>query len=206
MGVTSPQRHANANNALIVVRSVDWLGLPSDFNTRVAASPIAIGREVHLTGEISVYALGQNVKTAVVGPGNEYRLSNGTSFAAPQIAGLAAYFLGLPGLKWPKGSVSKVMKDYIVNGRREFVPSFDGFDVASNKVWEIMQYCQLGSSVLPPQKRRRWFSGLLDILDTTANKFKRQNRNHETTIFENGHLKDSKYSNDVSGCYRSDHQ
>lgn len=50
-----------------------------------------------LTGDITVYAQGQNVKVAKPYTSNLYGYDTGSSYAAPQVAGLAAYLLSVPG-------------------------------------------------------------------------------------------------------------
>lgn len=108
MGSNTPQRFANPNNELIIVGSVDKYGLPSRFNKEVGPAPGAIGRDLQLTGEYTVYAMGEDVDVIVAGSQNGYRKATGNSASAPQIAGLAAYLLRLPGILWPPGQVPKV--------------------------------------------------------------------------------------------------
>ena len=50
-----------------------------------------------MTGDISVYAQGDNVKIAKPHSTNLFEYDSGSSFAAPQVAGLAAYLLSVPG-------------------------------------------------------------------------------------------------------------
>lgn len=195
MGEFSPQRHANPNNPIIVVGSVDWDGRASDFNSHVGP---AFRADSWLTGEMSVYALGRDIPIVVPGPEDHYRKESGTSLAAPQIAGLAAYFLGLPGLPWTKGIVSKTMKDWLVSGSRQPPWSPDGFNVGYNKVHDILQYCVPGSSVLPPGASRGWGLDLTGIPGRLIRIFKRQSKGVENVIFEKGQLRNSKYSNEVT--------
>ncbi|KAL8893276.1 MAG: hypothetical protein Q9192_005427, partial [Flavoplaca navasiana] len=196
MGSTTPQRYANPNNALIVVGSVDADGFHSDFNSHVGPWPDA-PLDTELVGDISIYALGQEMNIIDAYSRNGFTYANGTSFAAPQIAGLAAYFLALPGLPWTPGSVSYLMKTYLLYWRRQFGTSLDGLDIAYNGVWDILKYCEPDTSVLPePLHHRRWLNGLVQMLGSMLKKVKRQNKGEEKAIFENGHLRDSKYSNE----------
>ncbi|KAL8892774.1 MAG: hypothetical protein Q9215_000366 [Flavoplaca cf. flavocitrina] len=196
MGSTTPQRYANPNNALIVVGSVDADGFHIDFNSHVGPWPEA-PLDTELVGDISIYALGQEMNIIDAYSRNGFTYANGTSFAAPQIAGLAAYFLALPGLPWTPGSVSYLMKTYLLYWRRHFGTSFDGLDIAYNGVWDILKYCEPDTSVLPePLHHRRWLNGLVQMLGSMLKKGKRQNKGEEKVIFENGHLRDSKYSNE----------
>ncbi|KAL8767562.1 MAG: hypothetical protein Q9209_005979 [Squamulea sp. 1 TL-2023] len=196
IGRTSPARYANPHNPLIVVGSVDLDGWPSDFNSLVASWPGAYGRDIQLTGEISVYALGSQVEVVCPGRADGYDFLNGTSFAAPQIAGLAAYALGLPNSQWKSGNVSQLVKNWITDRKRQF-PSLDGDGIAYNSINQILMYCEPGSSLLPTRPpQRRWSVDLAHISSYIAKFVKRRVKVQEAIIFEDGHLKESKYSNE----------
>ncbi|KAL8787213.1 MAG: hypothetical protein Q9213_002324 [Squamulea squamosa] len=197
IGGGSPARYANPRNPLIVVGSVDLDGCPSDFNSLVASWPGAHGRDEQLTGEISVYALGSQVKVVRPGTADGFDFLNGTSYAAPQIAGLAAYALGLPNSQWKSGKVSSLVKNWITDRKRQF-QSLDGDGIAYNSINQMLMYCEPGSSLLPTRPpQRRWSVDLAHISGYITKFLKRRIKVQETIIFENGHLTDSKYSNEV---------
>ncbi|KAL8750407.1 MAG: hypothetical protein Q9199_007090 [Rusavskia elegans] len=201
MGSNTPQRFANPNNELIIVGSVDKYGLPSRFDKEVGPAPGAIGRDLQLTGEYTVYAMGEDVDVIIAGSQNGYRKATGNSASAPQIAGLAAYLLRLPGILWPPGQVPKVMKDYIVAKKRTGPRSPDGFGIGYNVIEEILALCQR-----PPPgfgKSRRWYVEHTELSDYLGRVFRRQQngKSKEITIFKDGHLTDSKYSNELPGGF-----
>ncbi|KAL8785612.1 MAG: hypothetical protein Q9213_003266 [Squamulea squamosa] len=195
MGQLSPQRHANPNNPMILVRAVNRFGLPSYLNRVVAPASNAHGRDLQLTGEISVYALGEVVDVIIPATEDDYDDISGTSFAAPQIAGLAACLLKVPEAVWPAGHVSKSVKDYIVAKKRTAPRSPDGIGIAYNGIDDIQQFCQ--SSTIASPKPRRWSidaGAVLDVIAKILKRRKRQAKNRDYTIFKDGHLVDPKYS------------
>lgn len=198
IGGYSPQRFANPNNPLISVGAVDRQGLYSELvNAKIGPAVGAHGRDLQLKGSHTVYALGDNVDTMTPGTIIEYRLSSGTSFAAPQVAGLAAYFLTIPGLRWSPGSVAKLMKDFIVQQKRRSHLSggTDGWDIANNAVRGALP-CILGTIVRP--KPRRWSMDTASISDFIAKILRRRSKPKEVVIFEKGQLTDPKFSDQVS--------
>ncbi|RDL38904.1 uncharacterized protein BP5553_03244 [Venustampulla echinocandica] len=109
-------------NALITVGASDINGQQWHQTTRDAG----------LGGSISIWAQGDDIQCAALGD-QGFQRNKGTSFAAPQIAGLAAYFMSLSQQELPwtpqkehqppyldapnlhtKGKVSKAVKDYLV--------------------------------------------------------------------------------------------
>lgn len=198
MGNFSPQRHANPNNPLILVGAINKDGLPSDFNMMVGVGASKRGRDRLLTGEHTVWALGEQVDVIRMGTADGYEKRSGTSYAAPQVAGLAAYFLRLPGLIWPQGRVAKTMKDYLVAKKRSVPRSPDGLGVAYNSIENVLEWCQAP----PPgiKRSRRWYADSTGVSDYFAKIFRRQQKgkSEEITIFMDGRLTDQKYSNEVS--------
>ncbi|KAL8830646.1 MAG: hypothetical protein Q9170_005645 [Blastenia crenularia] len=137
MGQSTPQRFANPRNPLIIVGSVGQDGQKSWFNMQVAPALNAQGRDLMLTGDITLYALGEDVDLAFGAPDHGYGMASGTSFAAPQIAGLAAYALGLPDRpSLPPGTVALTVKNLIVGERR--LNTGDGADIAYNSARGVL--------------------------------------------------------------------
>ncbi|KAL8837209.1 MAG: hypothetical protein Q9176_005840 [Flavoplaca citrina] len=194
LGAISPQRHANRNNPIILVGSVNADGVPDGYNKDIGPASDARGRDLQLVGENTIYALGDDVDVIVSGAEQGSEKVDGTSFAAPQIAGLAAYFLTLPGSVWSPGHVAQSIKDHIVAKKRKAPGSPDGFNVAYNAREEILR-CPPGSS--GSKKSRRRFIDYTAVADYFTNVYRRQKRSksEETTIFKDGRLTDQKYSN-----------
>ncbi|KAL8681480.1 MAG: hypothetical protein Q9186_002426 [Xanthomendoza sp. 1 TL-2023] len=211
MGDLSPQRFANPRNPLIVVGSVTRTGRRSDFIRVVGprnehargenrwATPEHVANE-RLKGELTTFALGEQVDLIV--PETEHASTvsgvGSTSLAAAQIAGLAAYFLALPGTQLVPGTYSMATKHWIVTNRRTRGRSPDSFDISHNNVEEILQYCIPGtldlrpeSPVQPPQPRGL---GSASVWDLVTKLFKRQKQGNDTLIFDNDHLTNSNYS------------
>lgn len=191
IGALSPQRFASPLNPMIVVGSVDHFGLASGFNTLIGAAPYARGRDVHLTGEITVYTMGENVFNLVPGTYHDYSdTASGTSFSAPQIAGLAAYFLTLPAYEesWRPGHVAQDLKDLIKSHMRLPPISPDGPLVAYNGVEDLIPFCYRPNLRAKPRS----------IFNMIANIFKRQKKGQDSVIFEHGKFTDLKYSQQVS--------
>ncbi|KAL8693261.1 MAG: hypothetical protein Q9224_003786 [Gallowayella concinna] len=183
IGHISPQRYANPNNPMIVVGAVDRDGLPSVSNRRVGPTGGAYGRDIGLTGQITVYALGEGVDIIQVGTESAVMQAVGTSFAAPQVAGLAAYYFSVPGHMWQRGQVAMQMKNLIFNTRRggQAHPNCpDGRDIAFNSVNTLPGYCQPGTNVRA--KPRGWPIDSETISDYIAWIFKRQRKDHEKKL------------------------
>lgn len=156
-GDTSPQRYGTADNALITVMQVYDDGFPA-FRQAIPG-PARDGADSHLVGSNSIYVDTENIRVATsheFDPNELYTLSGGASFAAPQIAGLAAYLLGVPYLTPPQpGTVAMEMKRRIIQlsrtaSPRGAAPIGPGGGVANNGVYEI--FCQPPG---PPKKARR---------------------------------------------------
>lgn len=106
----SPQEYGTTDNALITCGGTDENG-----NLWIGTTP-----DLGKGGSITTYAQGYNVSVATgkyANLGSYDGLANGTSCAAPQVAGLAAYFFGITSLagKWGKGTTAKDMKNYIIS-------------------------------------------------------------------------------------------
>lgn len=101
LGDVSPQRYGRPNNALITVGSMNIDGLPSRKNPPEVATKT--GRDPELKGSYTVYAQGEALKIARPwtfsdsGAHNAFEYNSGSSLATPQVSGLIAYLLGLPG-------------------------------------------------------------------------------------------------------------
>lgn len=95
LGDISPQRYGRETNAIITVGALDPEGRRSPFNT--LEGPGSLGQDPSLIGSITVFAQGDHVKVAQPYGDSDYEYKYGSSLAAPQVAGLAAYLQGLPG-------------------------------------------------------------------------------------------------------------
>ncbi|MCJ1427877.1 hypothetical protein MMC29_005783, partial [Sticta canariensis] len=143
LGDRSPQRFGRVNNALITVGALDERGERSPAN--MVEGPAAGSDEIHLVGSTTVYAQGRKVKAAKAYGTYEYR--SGSSFAAPLVAGLAAYLAGLPGSRTLS---SMEMKQKIVILSRSY-GAIDAPGLIYNGVRELQQACPPTS----PRKARR---------------------------------------------------
>lgn len=96
LGDSSPQRYGTPNNGIISVGSLDAAGRRS---LRVTLEgPARDGADPHLIGDLTTWAQGSDVKIAKpYGGVINFEYASGTSFAAPQVGGLIAYYQGLPG-------------------------------------------------------------------------------------------------------------
>ncbi|KAL8782184.1 MAG: hypothetical protein Q9213_005620 [Squamulea squamosa] len=203
LGELSPQRHANALNPMIVAGSVNRDGNPSPFSRRVGPR---VKKYYHrlLRGEITAYALAENVD--VINPdvpsGYLRTILGTTTLAAPQIAGLAAYYMTLPGTHFAEGTAAQNTKNWIVSKRRSRGRSPDGFNITYNGIDDMLQYCIPGTLDIPlpspPAPPHRRYLGSRSAWNAFIKIFRRQQQNNETSIFENGHLTDPKYSSAVS--------
>ncbi|KAF2721518.1 hypothetical protein K431DRAFT_346376 [Polychaeton citri CBS 116435] len=101
----SPQFYGTRDNGLITVGGVNAKGALSIQTTFDAGKG----------GSITVYALAESVDVATHTDNSGSLQRGGTSFAAPAVAGLAAYFASLPSLdaRWIEGQVAVQMKRYI---------------------------------------------------------------------------------------------
>lgn len=190
LGDVTPQRYGRVDNALITVASLDASGLFSKINTRIAAARDGVDPE--LTGAYTVNAQGGQVKVAVAHEQTYYRYTDGASFASPQVAGLAAYFMGLPNNGLPANPVLAV-KQKLVALRRD-LHNVDGYAAAYNGVRELA--CSSTNTRKSRREARR--------LSTRKNEkvvVVRQNGgqgNGPETVFANGQLLSPKYANLVS--------
>ncbi|KAI1338936.1 peptidase S8/S53 domain-containing protein [Xylariaceae sp. FL0016] len=85
LGEAVPQMFGREGSGIITVGSVNSVGRYSSWNTPPGPP------DYEYPGHITVYAQGENVKGK--GNGGHEAVAEGTSFAAPQVAGLVAYFL-----------------------------------------------------------------------------------------------------------------
>lgn len=196
MGEQSPQRYANPNNPIIVVGVVNRIGTKAnDLNIPIGAAADAQGRDLQLVGDYTVYALGRGVDTIRADTYGETVQTDSPGLASPQIAGLAAYLLTLPGSTYTPGLVAKTLKDVIAGQRRTRPRSADGLDIAYNGVHRFIP-CAPPPAVRP--KWRRWLSDTSSISSYFAKILGRKESKSETVIAENGQFKDPKYSDAVS--------
>ncbi|KAI4269556.1 MAG: hypothetical protein L6R38_007426 [Xanthoria sp. 2 TBL-2021] len=155
IGIMTPQRFATSNNALIMAGSIDSHGRKSSFNSEVAAPREVFGYSIDagLVGEYTIYAHAEDILTADYLTNTDQLVQSGTSLAAPQIAGLAAYFLGLPNLRGLPSNfrdVPMAIKKHIrKTGRGD---GHDGVGTAYNGVRELL--CNQGVTTLQQKKRR----------------------------------------------------
>ena len=120
-----PVRLGRPNNALITVGGTYNNGYLWE-ETR----PIAGG-----AGSIDIYAQADQIHCASSTDPNGFVVKDGTSFAAPAIAGLAAYFLSLPALR-AQLTTPQAVKNYIVQQGYERRPTVldDASPIAINRV------------------------------------------------------------------------
>ncbi len=154
IGGANPQRFATSNNPMIIVGSIDNRGSKSRFNREVGAPPESprLSIDSALVGELTTYANGEGVPVASHQTNTNGRVASGTSFAAPQIGGLAAYFLGLPNLIGPSdfAAIPMAIKKHIRKTARDDV--HDGVGTAYNGVRELP--CNQWVTTLQQKKRR----------------------------------------------------
>ncbi|KAL8858124.1 MAG: hypothetical protein Q9178_005301 [Gyalolechia marmorata] len=154
IGGTNPQRFATSNNPMIIVGGIDNRGSKSRFNREVGAPPGSPGLSIDaaLVGELTTYANGEGIPVASHETNTNARVMSGTSFAAPQIGGLAAYFLGLPNLIGPSdfAAIPMAIKKHIRKTARDDV--HDGVGTAYNGVRELP--CNQWVTTLQQKKRR----------------------------------------------------
>ncbi|TDZ16775.1 Subtilisin-like protease 2 [Colletotrichum orbiculare MAFF 240422] len=64
---------------------------------------------------VTTWAIGKDIKCADIGDGTSLATDSGTSFAAPQVAGLVAYFMSHPEFSpdFPAGGVAKAARDIV---------------------------------------------------------------------------------------------
>lgn len=109
----TPQEMGTPDNALITVGGVYANGVLWEHSNFERPSGVnhANGR-----GSLSVFTLSVQVLAAGFASNTAAERRDGTSEAAPAVAGLAAYFASLESLanEFPTGNVAKSMKDYII--------------------------------------------------------------------------------------------
>ncbi|MCJ1467350.1 hypothetical protein MMC07_005974 [Pseudocyphellaria aurata] len=96
LGDLTPHRYGRPDNPLITVGSLT-LGGSKWFEHTPVEAPTVIGVDPSLTGSLSAWAQGERVKVArPYLRSTPFTYLSGSSYAAPQVAGLAAYFLSEP--------------------------------------------------------------------------------------------------------------
>ncbi|KAL8910761.1 MAG: hypothetical protein Q9171_003973 [Xanthocarpia ochracea] len=168
VGGSNPQRFATSNNPMIIVGSIDNRGSKSRFNREVGAPPESPGLSIDsaLVGELTTYANGEGIPVASHQTNTNAKAMSGTSFAAPQIGGLAAYFLGLPNLIGPSdfAAIPMAIKKHIRKTARDDV--HDGVGTAYNGVRELP--CNQWVTTLQ-QKKRRSVEDAISLADKMYN-------------------------------------
>ncbi|KAL8646367.1 MAG: hypothetical protein Q9210_006182 [Variospora velana] len=84
----------------------------------------------------TVYALGRGIDAIQADTYSGTAQTDSPGLASPQIAGLAAYLLTLPGSTYWPGLVAKTLKDVIAVQSRTGPRSPDGLDIAYNVVFD----------------------------------------------------------------------
>ncbi|GAB7326239.1 hypothetical protein MBLNU13_g10227t1 [Cladosporium sp. NU13] len=110
LAMVTPQNLGTTDNALITVAGVEHNGsLFTNSNPDLGTG-----------GSITVYAAARLVLVASTDSDTSTTMLNGTSLAAPAVAGMAAYFFSLPELdaNWPQGSIARAMKQFFVLSAR----------------------------------------------------------------------------------------
>ncbi|KAI9704528.1 MAG: hypothetical protein M1820_005602 [Bogoriella megaspora] len=148
LGRNLPQLLGHDNNHLITVGGLEEDG---SYWTRTTPPSPNLDQEPNPhPGSISVYA--QSVNVYVEGMYG-YVFDNGTSYAAPQVAGLAAYFLGLPqnagGPTFRQGHFAMDMKRFIQRLAVAWTPRSDVI-AANNGIRRSGGLCRRQNEGCPP--------------------------------------------------------
>ncbi|KAL8810813.1 MAG: hypothetical protein Q9200_002281 [Gallowayella weberi] len=135
-GDVSPQRFARPNNPLINVAAIESNGNYWPFNLPTGSHRSFV-LDGPLTGENTIYALAVDIQVAngdMFKPG-DYRVDSGTSYAAPQVGGLAAYFMTLPTTRAPPlQQLPMTVKNHLTRLARS--PGTEAAGTAYNSIWE----------------------------------------------------------------------
>jgi len=110
LAMITPQNQGTTDNGLITVAGVERDGsLFTDSNPDLGTG-----------GSITIYAAARSVLVASTDSDTSTTTLDGTSLAAPAVAGMAAYFFSLSELdaNWPQGSVARAMKQFFVLSAR----------------------------------------------------------------------------------------
>jgi hypothetical protein len=110
LAMVTPQNLGTTDNALITVGGVEKDGsLFTDSNPDLGTG-----------GSITIYAAARQVLVASIDSDTATTMADGTSVAAPAIAGLSAYFFSLSELdaNWPAGNIARAMKQFFVLSAR----------------------------------------------------------------------------------------
>ncbi|CAO1599014.1 hypothetical protein XANCAGTX0491_002759 [Xanthoria calcicola] len=213
LGYWSPQRFDNAHNGLIIVGGTTVTGgkILLGRSNRVVGPGNAL--EPTLPGAFTVFVCAEAVDIIDTSdpPGGgrgEYMKASSNALVAPQIAGLAAYYLTLPGRDYSQmgpGRVAAGVKYFLSVTRRQTPRSPDAHDFANNGASDFLSRCNRPRSNMYSSSNQGGFlpprpmpPGLLPgrrSVNVSDLIFKRQQKARETTIWENGHLTDPKYSN-----------
>ncbi|KAL8962059.1 MAG: hypothetical protein Q9183_005210 [Haloplaca sp. 2 TL-2023] len=155
IGFHTPQRYGTTDNAVITMGSLQADGRVWTQDTPEGPHPA--GYEPHLIGHRDAYALTENVKVVDGSTNNAgYRLS-GASSAAPQAAGLIAYWMSLPQRhrpRWYSGRVAASAKRFLVSRtRQQSAGSPDRLGAIYNGARELL--CEANREAGIPRKERR---------------------------------------------------
>jgi hypothetical protein len=110
LNMVTPQNLGTTDNALITVGGVE-----RDGSLFTASNP-----DLGNGGSISIYAAAREVLVATPDSDTSTGMLDGTSLAAPAVAGMAAYFFSLSDLNanWPQGNIARAMKQFFVLSAR----------------------------------------------------------------------------------------
>lgn len=183
LGETIPQRLGSPGNALLLVGGVEqngryWAGTTDEEGGTIDISAVAVNVEV---------PHGSNAG---------YLQGIGTSFAAPQVAGLAAYFLSSPALASQlqvQGQVAMRMKNFLIDG------SFPRMVGEPNVAYNLAED-ELCAVVIPVKKRDAKLEKRRQVVEESVeirrveNRLPKQKRAvEEVTVIASGTCVDHNY-------------
>lgn len=110
LSMITPQNLGTTDNALITVGGVE-----KDGSLFTLTNP-----DLGNGGSITIYGAAREVLVASTDSDTATTTVDGTSVAAPAIAGMAAYFFSLSELdaNWPDGNIARAMKQFFVLSAR----------------------------------------------------------------------------------------
>ena len=155
LGYYSPQRYGTADNAVITIGSLEKDGEIWENDTPEGPHPNGI--DPQCIGHRDAYALSVDVKVVDGTTRNDIQIASGSSFAAPQAAGLIAYWMGLPEQhrpRWDEGQVASGAKRTLVDRKRKAsANSPDALGAICSGVRELL--CELEQQNQGTSKERR---------------------------------------------------